>query len=45
MMGLKELVRKFIYPDRYSSEALIKHIRAGGGKVSEITVVFLEVVP
>lgn len=33
MMGLKELVRKFIYPDRYSSEALIKHIRAGGGSV------------
>ena len=44
MMGLKELVRKFIYPDRYSSEALIKHIRAGG-EVSEITVVFLEVDP
>lgn len=30
-MGLKQLIQRIIYPTRYSSEALIKHIRSGGG--------------
>ena len=32
-MGLKQLIQRIIYPTRYSSEALIRHIRAGGGQV------------
>ena len=32
-MGLRQLIQRIIYPTRYSSEALIKHIRSGGGKV------------
>lgn len=30
-MGLKQIIQRIIYPNRYSSEALIKHIRSGGG--------------
>ena len=35
-MGLKQLLQRIIYPTRYSSEALIRHIRSGGGKVGNI---------
>lgn len=28
-MGLRQLIQRIIYPTRYSSEALIKHIRSG----------------
>lgn len=31
-MGLKQIIQRIIYPNRYSSEALIKHIRSGGGQ-------------
>ena len=32
-MGLRQLIQRIVYPTRYSSEALIKHIRSEGGKV------------
>lgn len=39
-MKLKQIIQRIIYPNRYSSEALIKHIRSGGGKVGENVVIF-----
>lgn len=38
-MWLKQIIQRIIYPNRYSSEALIKHIRSGG-KVGENVVIF-----
>lgn len=29
-MGLKSIIKRFVYPNSYSSDALIRHIRAGG---------------
>lgn len=39
-MGLKQIIQRIIYSNRYSSEALIKHIRSEGGKVGENVVIF-----
>lgn len=32
----KDFFKKLIYPHKYSTEAYIKFIRSGGGKIGEI---------
>ena len=39
-MNLKKIIMKRLYPNSYSSEALIKHIRKMGGKVGNNTYIY-----